>query len=256
MTMPQNHLPEPTDRDPPICPVCKGDGLVGLSRDDTATEDGDWTCDACGGSGYVCDVTFPATTHECDCECPTCHPATTGETPERKLLRDLIRRWYCVEGTSASDLLDEIAADAVAAGVATNAEIAAWDAEENDGPTEFSAAEAKARLACLKAARELIATPETWGQHWTAQTDIGAVTSPCAPDACRFCMYGAIARAAYPVAKQYGLTKARVTNVALDAIEATVGGKVWDFNDAEGRTHAEVLAVFDGAIRDAEAALL
>lgn len=69
MTTPTPHLPEPPDRDPPVCPTCGGDGLVGCD-----TGDGDWRCDACDGTGTIGDAAYPADEHECDCECATCNP--------------------------------------------------------------------------------------------------------------------------------------------------------------------------------------
>lgn len=45
------------------------------------------------------------------------------------LLRDLVKQWQCVDGTSACDLLDDTCNAIRAAGIVTPAEINAWIAE-------------------------------------------------------------------------------------------------------------------------------
>lgn len=60
----------------------------------------------------------------------------TKEEHAIEILRDLVRQWYTVDGTSASDLLDEIANNTVAAGIVSEREINRWMAEEGEQAEE------------------------------------------------------------------------------------------------------------------------
>lgn len=113
---------------------------------------------------------------------------------------------------------------------------------------------ARARLATLKAAREMIATPDRWTQSVSARDAAGGVTTPYSSDACSFCLYGAVQADLRRAMKQFGLSGTILVGLAMDALETVIGSKVWDFNDAEGRTHGEVVAKLDEAIALAEAA--
>lgn len=46
------------------------------------------------------------------------------------LIRYLVKQWQCVEGTSASDLLDDTCDAARSSGIVTPDDITAWCAEE------------------------------------------------------------------------------------------------------------------------------
>ncbi len=57
------------------------------------------------------------------------------QTPSKEqqataLLRNLVKQWQCVGGTSACDLLDDTCDAAHAAGIVTPADIALWLAED------------------------------------------------------------------------------------------------------------------------------
>lgn len=95
-------------------------------------------------------------------------------------------------------------------------------------------------LAVLKAARELISTPERWVQGPFAVDRQGLSVSPLSPDACAFCAIGATWRIAGTGDADSGADR---------ELDITLGGQLANgFNDAEGRTHAEVLDLFDRTI--------
>lgn len=94
----------------------------------------------------------------------------------------------------------------------------------------------------LKAARELIAKPNGWTQRVMARNDSGAAVAASDSEASCFCAWGAIRAAGgdweWP---------------ALKALDGVAGERVETFNDAPGRTQAEVVAKFDEAIAAEEA---
>ena len=107
----------------------------------------------------------------------------------------------------------------------------------------------------LASARNLLASPERWTQGAAARNSAGKHVAPSDPDATCFCAAGAIYRAAYD---HNGITAVpRIENVhhllaryiapdGYDSIYSVAG----DWNDTPGRTHSEILAVFDAAIAD------
>lgn len=58
-------------------------------------------------------------------------PAHTPSKEEQAiaLLRNLVKQWQCVDGTSACDLLDDTCDAVRTAGIVTPADIATWDTE-------------------------------------------------------------------------------------------------------------------------------
>lgn len=92
--------------------------------------------------------------------------------------------------------------------------------------------------------RGLIDTPEKWEQGTWARDADGNPTHATRPEACAFCISGAVLRV---VGDGMHATLIDFISKANGGIERFPG--VW--NDAEGRTHAEVLAALDCAIATA-----
>jgi len=98
----------------------------------------------------------------------------------------------------------------------------------------------------LRAAREKIERPEAWTKGCGAVTASGAVVFPTSEFAARWCAVGSID------AVTDGDLRANVAaRAALRALTMKYISTIF-WNDAPERTHAEVLAVFDAAIADAE----
>jgi hypothetical protein len=101
----------------------------------------------------------------------------------------------------------------------------------------------------LIAARELISVPERWTKSAYARSADGRPIGPCgvaSQDAVCWCPVGAVDRLV-----EDGTDLAAY---ALDYLQMVVGGgRVANWNDAQERTHAEVLAAFDKAIELARA---
>lgn len=96
----------------------------------------------------------------------------------------------------------------------------------------------------LIAAKQLIATPDSWTKYYPATTSTGACISPHSPDATCFCSYGALDKAAGP-----GDDNHIVYREALSALqELAPNGHVAIFNDHPNTTHDMVLDLFDKAI--------
>lgn len=98
----------------------------------------------------------------------------------------------------------------------------------------------------LRAARELISTPEKWTQHDWARDRSGKATIYSSPDAACWCAMGAIRQVTggYP-----GFS------LAEDILEqATRSNDIGAWNDRQGRTHKTILRAFDRAIALAEQA--
>lgn len=96
----------------------------------------------------------------------------------------------------------------------------------------------------LSAIRALIADPEHWTAGCAARDVHGQLVMPETPEAVRF---GALVR----LAPDEGADDIR--NLAAEALNAAVGPLGWSWwEDAHGRTHAEVLAAVDRAIAAAE----
>lgn len=109
----------------------------------------------------------------------------------------------------------------------------------------------------LRAARALIAVPERWTQRATARDRAGAWCGAGDPRAARWCPDGALRNRVYRGKKSWPLglrrDRARAYVAALRALEAAIGVPVLQhWNDAPGRTHAQVVAAFSMAIALAE----
>jgi len=100
----------------------------------------------------------------------------------------------------------------------------------------------------LIAARAKLATPETWTQGVGARDCMGNATHAGDPDAKCFCTFGAIKAVTGQIV--YALPVWQLLN-------GVAGMNPVAYNDTPGRTHAEVLNMFDRAIAlatEAEAA--
>jgi hypothetical protein len=98
----------------------------------------------------------------------------------------------------------------------------------------------------LRAARALIDAPEKWTQDAYRRDAEGNKCKPAA--AVCWCAEGAILAASDDSVLMMNRWRAE------DLLTAAAPGAIAIFNDAPGRTHAEVLAAFDRAIELAETA--
>lgn len=89
-----------------------------------------------------------------------------------------------------------------------------------------------------KVVRELLTGPDKWTTHYSARDKNGNPVDCLAPEACRWCVYGAVTR----VYGGVGLDKLAV------CLRLTYGGcSPATFNDAEGRTYEEVVELLENA---------
>lgn len=100
----------------------------------------------------------------------------------------------------------------------------------------------------LIAAKALIDQPEKWTQHHAARNADGEQSSfnPATKEftgAVCYCSWGAL----YAVEKLMPATYSDAWNTLCDSAIAPIS-----FNDAHGRKHSEVMAMYDKAIRLAE----
>jgi hypothetical protein len=77
-----------------------------------------------------------------------------------------------------------------------------------------------------------------WTQHYLARDLNGNSIDPSDPLACKWCAVGAI-YAAYPERKE--------TLMAIDKLVTVLCGSISPWNDAMGRTRAEVIDAFERA---------
>ncbi len=100
----------------------------------------------------------------------------------------------------------------------------------------------------LREVRALLADPNCWTQGEIARNRAGKPEFAESKEACCWCLVGAVWRVAGtgPEARQ----ARRFLHVAIDGIPL---GKIPNWNDTPGRTHAEVVVVVDRAIELAEA---
>ena len=97
----------------------------------------------------------------------------------------------------------------------------------------------------LRDVRALIADPDRWAMGCAARDAQGQAVMPERPEAVRFSAFGAPVRLA-PAAHE-------IRDRAAEALNAAVGPEGWNWwEDAPGRTHAEVLAALDRAIAAAD----
>ena len=83
-----------------------------------------------------------------------------------------------------------------------------------------------------------------WTQGYLAANPKGKQVPPEDPEACAFCMIGAMVRASHD--SEVSLNELRRAKTQLHGF-----GSLADFNDTTGRTKAEILEVFDRAIEQA-----
>lgn len=99
----------------------------------------------------------------------------------------------------------------------------------------------------LREARALISEPDRWIQHSFARDKYGFSALVSDPDAHCFCAAGALIRVRGEVVRHYsGLELMHVKNLLF----SLTGQVIEIYNDTH--THAEVLALFDRAIRELE----
>ena len=106
-------------------------------------------------------------------------------------------------------------------------------------------------LEYLQAVRERLAVPERWTQGEYARDEMGMATGSCCYDAQCWCLLGAVFRESESLDAD-----SNADSEALDLLQEAVGSKgkgLAEWQDAPGRTHAEVLAVIDAAIERAGA---
>jgi hypothetical protein len=99
-------------------------------------------------------------------------------------------------------------------------------------------------LETLKAARQLISTPDSWTQEVFARDKDGLRVDAQSEEAVCFCSFGAIER--FTGCKNLSEVEQHLDNVC----EKYFRTNVISFNDTH--THAEVLALFDAAIAELE----
>ena len=99
----------------------------------------------------------------------------------------------------------------------------------------------------MQEARDLIANPEHWTQGFSAVSANGAHVMPSAECAVRFCMYGAVCRAAagHSISRELLATELRTT---------LHGPCIAEYNDAPHRKHEDVLAMMDLTVARLKAA--
>jgi hypothetical protein len=98
-------------------------------------------------------------------------------------------------------------------------------------------------LDLLTRAQNLIRDPNNWTQDFIARDKIGRPVNVTDPDAVCFCSLGALARA-----EPDPEARAKAKIYLHDAVDHLTGGwGIATFNDREGRTHEEVMAMWDKA---------
>lgn len=111
------------------------------------------------------------------------------------------------------------------------------------------------RLERLKIARALIATPEQWTQDALARNQIGVRIPVDSPHAICFCSLGALRRSFVDAHESDFSDEFWSTVSELTChLPPRSGSDLVFFNDTTGRTHEQVLAVFDAAIERLETA--
>ena len=100
----------------------------------------------------------------------------------------------------------------------------------------------------LRAAKALIDTPEKWTQGCAARDSYGRSVSPLAHDAVCFCSWGALLRSG-------ALSKDMPDLMRLLDDETKSNTSVITYNDTADTTHGDIMAVYDRAIKRADAVL-
>jgi hypothetical protein len=97
------------------------------------------------------------------------------------------------------------------------------------------------KLELLKAARQVISTPETWTQRATARDANGEKENALEPEAVCWCSWGALLKAS-----SGGVPSSAAFMEAENCLNKAMEGSYIYFNDSH--SHEEVLAGWDKAI--------
>ena len=106
--------------------------------------------------------------------------------------------------------------------------------------------EAEKNKLVLETARFYIEKPEDWTQGTAARDDYGDPVEACHMGACKWCATGALIVAMN--VHGVNINHARPLVRSLLAQIGNTYASIVEWNDAPGRTHAGVLAIFDNAI--------
>jgi hypothetical protein len=105
-------------------------------------------------------------------------------------------------------------------------------------------------LSLLMDARKLIAQPHQWIQYAWAQNADNHSCSVQNPRACKFCLVGAVIRAAFLRPKLKHIKSQVLQAITMELPEPHTRAPL--FNDSFNTTHAGVLAVLDATIASVE----
>lgn len=101
----------------------------------------------------------------------------------------------------------------------------------------------------LRRARDLLSDKRKWTRYGAARSGNGAVCPPYAPDAVRFCAYGAIARAALEVTgnrqQARGLARSIEMHLLGGERASQPNGRLCQVNDRKG--YAAIIRLLDAA---------
>jgi hypothetical protein len=109
-----------------------------------------------------------------------------------------------------------------------------------------------ATSAALRAISNAFASPGAWCQGAAAKNADGQRVSPGAPSAVCHCLMGLISQI-QPPAVGVAVEDELIITIGPAAPEVLDGREVAAWNDADGRTHAEVLEAIDKTIARVEA---
>jgi len=103
-------------------------------------------------------------------------------------------------------------------------------------------------LEVLKGARDLLADPERWCKGAFALDAHGNLLADgFEPGACKWCLAGAIEKISGRSSMEYEPALGRLNRIVQGSANTPITLVSW--HDEEERTHAEVLALLDAAIR-------
>lgn len=100
----------------------------------------------------------------------------------------------------------------------------------------------------LKAVRELLSVPERWTKGEHARTNTGCPVPINSRRAKCWCLEGATARAVKSDERFNNTWGCLLDMFRQDHPDAKIIGGIIEWNDADDRTHADVLALLDKAI--------
>ena len=104
-------------------------------------------------------------------------------------------------------------------------------------------------LDALKAVRALLDKPEKWTQGAYAKTRSGIYVASSSPNACKWCLSGAINRATQAAPKPV-LLATRLQSILIDKVGRAKSVCGW--NDKDERTYEDVINLLDDCIADLE----